>query len=144
MQEALPYRIYTPSLAKGVISQSLTITKNNQDSPDDGRRNRIEEMVSENAVLLFGKQGCCMCHVMTQSLLVLGVNPVVCGVSEEDETGLVGDLVMIGRGADKGNMPQLPSVYIGGILFGDLDRLMAAHISGELLPILKKAGALWL
>jgi hypothetical protein len=29
-------------------------------------------------------------------------------------------------------------------LFGGLDKLMAAHISGELVPILKEAGALWL
>jgi glutaredoxin-related protein len=35
-------------------------------------------------------------------------------------------------------------VFIGGNLFGGLDRIMATHISGELVPILKQARALWL
>lgn len=38
----------------------------------------------------------------------------------------------------------LPAVFAGGRLVGGLDRLMAVHISGELVPILKRAGALWL
>uniref|UniRef100_R7WDJ7 Monothiol glutaredoxin-S5 n=1 Tax=Aegilops tauschii TaxID=37682 RepID=R7WDJ7_AEGTA len=38
----------------------------------------------------------------------------------------------------------LPAVFVGGRLLGGLDRLMAVHISGELVPILKDAGALWL
>jgi hypothetical protein len=29
-------------------------------------------------------------------------------------------------------------------LFGGLERVMATHITGELVPILKDAGALWL
>jgi len=38
-----------------------------------------------------------------------------------------------------------PAVHeVAGKLLGGLDRLMAVHISGELVPILKKAGALWL
>jgi glutaredoxin-related protein len=37
-----------------------------------------------------------------------------------------------------------PAVFIGGKLVGGLDRLMAMHIAGELVPVLKQAGALWL
>uniref|UniRef100_A0A0D3ES93 Uncharacterized protein n=1 Tax=Oryza barthii TaxID=65489 RepID=A0A0D3ES93_9ORYZ len=43
-----------------------------------------------------------------------------------------------------GEAAALPAVFVGGKLLGGLDRLMAVHISGELVPILKKAGALWL
>lgn len=43
-----------------------------------------------------------------------------------------------------GRIVALPVVFIGGELFGGLDRIMATHISGELCPILKKVGALWL
>ncbi|RWV97818.1 hypothetical protein GW17_00039372, partial [Ensete ventricosum] len=57
-------------------------------------------------------------------LLGQGVNPVVCEVGEDAVT--------------------LPAVFVGGRLVGGLDRLMAVHISGELVPILKRAGALWL
>ncbi|XP_044407106.1 monothiol glutaredoxin-S9-like [Triticum aestivum] len=38
----------------------------------------------------------------------------------------------------------LPAVFVGGRILGGLDWLMAVHISGELVPILKDAGALWL
>ncbi|KAK1677119.1 hypothetical protein QYE76_037967 [Lolium multiflorum] len=36
------------------------------------------------------------------------------------------------------------AVFIEGKLVGGLDRLMAKHIAGELVPVLKQAGALWL
>ncbi|KAK1603155.1 hypothetical protein QYE76_017419 [Lolium multiflorum] len=35
-----------------------------------------------------------------------------------------------------------PVVFIGGKLVGGLERLMAKHIAGELVPVLKQAGAL--
>jgi glutaredoxin 3 len=46
-----------------------------------------------------------------------------------------------GEGVDQG---QFPVVFVGGKLFGGLERVMATHITGELVPILKDAGALWL
>lgn len=39
---------------------------------------------------------------------------------------------------------EVPAVFVGGKLVGGLDMLMAAHISGSLIPQLKEAGALWL
>ena len=102
-------------------------------------------MVSENAVIVFGRRGCCMSHVVKRLLLGLGVNPAVYDVDEKDEVAVVRELEAIGGNDDgkKVNV-QFPAVFIGGKLFGGLDRLMATHISGELIPILKEAGALWL
>ncbi|CAI0385365.1 unnamed protein product [Linum tenue] len=75
-----------------------------------------------------------MTHVLKRLLLCVGVNPPVFEVddNEEDEARRAGEEV------------QLPAVFIGGKLFGGLDRVMATHITGELVPILKQAGALWL
>lgn len=105
-------------------------------------------MVSENAVIVFARRGCCMGHVAKRLLLDLGVNPAVYEVEEEDEVGIVRELEAIGDhdvdGRRKQGKVQFPAVFIGGKLFGGLDRLMATHISGELVPILKQAGALWL
>ncbi|KAJ0081289.1 hypothetical protein Patl1_10633 [Pistacia atlantica] len=92
-------------------------------------------MVLENAVVVFGRRGCCMSHVVKTLLLGHGVNPAVFEVEEADEANVVGDLLRI-----KG----LKAVFVGGKLFGGLDQVMATHISGELVPILKDAGALWL
>ncbi|KAK3039104.1 hypothetical protein RJ639_028850 [Escallonia herrerae] len=43
-----------------------------------------------------------------------------------------------------GSSSALPVVFIGGKLVGAMDRVMASHINGTLVPLLKEAGALWL
>jgi glutaredoxin-like protein len=101
---------------------------------DDDGRAEVGRAVAERPVLVVGRRGCCLSHVVKRLLQGLGVNPAVHEVA--DESALAG-LVPAGAGA-------LPAVFVGGRLLGGLDRLMAVHISGELVPILKKAGALWL
>ena len=103
-------------------------------------------IVSENAVIVFARKGCCMSHVVRRLLLALGVNPAVYEIEEADEVGALRELEMICRSdaSKDGNNLQLPAVFIGGKLFGGLDEVMATHISGELVPVLKDAGALWL
>ncbi|RWW44350.1 hypothetical protein BHE74_00049897 [Ensete ventricosum] len=80
--------------------------------------------VAENPVVVVGRRGCCMVDVARRLLLGLGVNPVVREIGEE--------------------AAALPVVFVGGRLLGGLDRLVTAHITGDLVPILKDAGALWL
>ena len=38
----------------------------------------------------------------------------------------------------------LPAVFVGGKLLGGVEILLAKHINGALIPLLKEAGALWL
>lgn len=97
---------------------------------------RVKVLAAENAVLVVGGRGCCMCHVVRRLLLGLGANPLVYEVEDEREV----------VGIDGGNTSavQFPVVFIGGKMVGGMEWLMAAHITGELVPILKKAGALWL
>ncbi|MBA0873172.1 hypothetical protein Goshw_028310, partial [Gossypium schwendimanii] len=40
-----------------------------------------------------------------------------------------------------GSSPAVPVVFIGGKLVGTMDRVMASHINGTLVPLLKQAGA---
>lgn len=82
-----------------------------------------------------------MSHVVKRLLLGLGVNPAIHEVEEKDEVDFTRELEAI---IDDGKLLQFPVVFIGGKLFGGLERLMATHISGELVPLLKQAGALWL
>ena len=91
-------------------------------------------------MIVFGRSGCCMCHVVKRLLLGLGVNPLVVAVDDRREVAAIAELAGIGSSGD----PQFPSVFVGGNHFGGLERVMATHISGELVPILKQAGALWL
>ncbi|KAE7995767.1 hypothetical protein FH972_000536 [Carpinus fangiana] len=107
----------------------------------------VGKMVSENAVIVFGRRGCCMCHVVRRLLQGLGVNPTVAEVDEKDEAAVTKELsrmVGVGEGDLDDGRVQFPAVFVGGKLFGGLERVMATHISGELVPILKEAGALWL
>ncbi|XBH60139.1 hypothetical protein VPH35_114774 [Triticum aestivum] len=104
----------------------------------DGRE-AVRTALAESPVLVVGRRGCCLSHLVKRLLQGLGVNPAVHEVADEAElaaavAGNTGGEVVV----------ALPAVFIGGRLLGGLDRLMAVHISGELMPILKDAGALWL
>ncbi|GAB4847344.1 Glutaredoxin-C3 [Ancistrocladus abbreviatus] len=104
---------------------------------------RIERVASENAVVIFSKSSCCMCHAIKRLFCGMGVNPTVYEL-DELEPGVGKDLekgLMMLLGASS---PPLPVVFIGGKLVGAMDRVMASHINGTLVPLLKQAGALWL
>ncbi|WOG98708.1 hypothetical protein DCAR_0418052 [Daucus carota subsp. sativus] len=136
MQEAIPYKTWASFAANDRGSSSAGTMKG------PAKAEELKRMVSQNAVIVFGKSGCCMIHVVTRLLQGQGVNPAVYEIEEKDENDVVSQLQQIGAGKDE--KVQLPAVFIGGRLFGGLDRVMAAHISGELIPVLKQARALWL
>uniref|UniRef100_A0A0D9XUW2 Glutaredoxin domain-containing protein n=1 Tax=Leersia perrieri TaxID=77586 RepID=A0A0D9XUW2_9ORYZ len=103
---------------------------------------RVTKLASERAVVVFTKSGCCMCHtVMT---LLVGELAVSAAVHELDRDPLGREMEKelarrLGRGA-----PAVPAVFIGGRLVGGTSKVMAMHLKGELVPLLKNAGALWL
>lgn len=67
-------------------------------------------------------------------------------VDEKDEASVVEELTRISavNNGDGGLSLQFPVVFVGGKMFGGLEKVMGAHISGDLVPILREAGALWL
>ncbi|KAL8506525.1 hypothetical protein ACS0TY_017418 [Phlomoides rotata] len=110
-----------------------------------GRKDDVRRMVKENAVMVFAGSGCCMTHVVKRLLHSLGVNPAVYEVEEGFEDVVVGELREAdGCGGGMEDSVQFPVVFVGGRWFGGLDRILATHIRGELIPLLKQAGALWL
>lgn len=103
----------------------------------------LHRLAAENAVVVFSISSCCMCDVVKRLLCSLGVHPTVHELDEcvegagEELTSALLELIGDGQAA-------VPTVFVGGKLVGGLDRVMAAHISGSLVPLLKEAGALWL
>ncbi|KAJ8648989.1 hypothetical protein MRB53_002012 [Persea americana] len=101
---------------------------------------RVERLASESAVVIFSLSTCCMCHAIKRLFCGMGVNPTVYELDHDP------------RGKDieraltrlLGGSSALPVVFIGGKLVGAMDRVMASHINGTLVPLLKEAGALWL
>lgn len=101
---------------------------------------RIERMASENAVVIFSVSTCCMCHALKRLLCGMGVNPTVHEL-DHDPTGKDLERALASL---VGSSSVVPVVFIGGKLLGTMDRVMASHINGSLVPLLKQAGALWL
>ena len=139
MHQAIPYRTWIHAGARD--SRDLPLAGGVRGSNGVDPAN-VAKLVSENAVIVIGRRGCCMCHVVKRLLLGLGVNPPVYEVDENHEAAVAGHLSR--QAGSGGGTVQFPAVFVGGKLFGGLERVMATHISGELVPILKDAGALWL
>jgi glutaredoxin 3 len=80
-----------------------------------------------------------MCHTVTRLFRELGVNPTVVELDQDPR----------GKEMDKalarllGRNPAVPAVFIGGRLVGSTDKVMSLHLSGNLVPLLRNAGALW-
>ncbi|KAF3782275.1 Glutaredoxin-C1 [Nymphaea thermarum] len=101
---------------------------------------RVVALARANAVVMFSKSSCCMCHAVKRFFCDLGVNIVVHEL-DEDPRGKEMEKALarlIGRG------PAVPAVFIGGRLVGPTDKVMADHLNGTLVPQLREAGALWL
>ncbi|GAB2297756.1 Glutaredoxin-C3 [Dionaea muscipula] len=100
----------------------------------------VISLASESAVVVFSVSSCCMCHAVKRLFCGMGVNPTVYELDQDPR----------GREIERalmwllGNSPPVPVVFIGGKLIGAVDRVMASHINGTLVPLLKEAGALWL
>ncbi|KAF3506117.1 hypothetical protein F2Q69_00000563 [Brassica cretica] len=108
---------------------------------------RVESMASENAVVIFSVSTCCMCHAVSGLFRGMGVSP---GVHELDlhPYGVEINralLRLLGCSSGTSTSPGgLPVVFIGGKMVGSMERVMASHINGSLVPLLKDAGALCL
>jgi glutaredoxin 3 len=101
---------------------------------------RVMKLASERAVVIFTLSSCCMCHTVARLFRDLGVNALVHELDQdprgkEMERAL---LKLLGKG------PSVPVVFIGGKLVGGTNRVMSLHLGGELVPMLRNAGALWL
>ncbi|WCJ40177.1 Thioredoxin superfamily protein [Euphorbia peplus] len=113
---------------------------------EDGSRiiERIESIASENAVVIFSISTCCMCHAIKRLFCGLGVSPAVHEL-DEDPRGKEMEKAFVSLLAySSSSSPVLPVVFVGGKLVGAMDSVMASHINGSLVPLLKQAGALWL
>ncbi|XP_043721979.1 glutaredoxin-C6-like [Telopea speciosissima] len=120
----------------------------------------IERLITENPVIIFSRKSCCMCHVMKKLLSKIDVHPVVIEL-EESELGALAahdsqDQAQVqAQGQNEGGIAladpapapaptPTPAVFIGGKRVGGLKSLMALHLSGELVAMLRDVGAIWM
>ncbi|KAI5670977.1 hypothetical protein M9H77_11341 [Catharanthus roseus] len=103
---------------------------------------KLRVLASGNPVVIFSMSGCCMCHVVKQLLFGLGVGPTVVELDLDAAGSEIHSLLF--QLARKGQRQSLPAVFVGGKFLGGIETVMACHINGTLVPLLKDAGALWL
>lgn len=101
---------------------------------------RVVRIAAESAVVVFSVSSCCMCHAVKRLFCGMGVNPTVYELDHDPRGKDIERALM----RLLGTSTALPVVFIGGKLIGGMDRVMASHINGSLVPLLKEAGALWL
>lgn len=143
---------YQSSAAESSWASYMSATTTSSSSGSAGRRSaylsidpleRIERLAAESAVVIFSVSSCCMCHAVKRLFFGLGVNPTVYELDEDPR----GPEMQRALGRFLGGAcgpATVPVVFIGGKLVGAMDRVMASHINGTLVPLLKDAGALWL
>ncbi|KAL9421124.1 hypothetical protein AB3S75_038648 [Citrus x aurantiifolia] len=110
--------------------------------PREEPMEKVARVASESAVVIFSLSSCCMCHAVKRLFCGMGVNPTVYEL-DHDPRGADIERVLMRLLANSSAVP-VPVVFIGGKLIGAMDRVMASHINGTLVPLLKEAGALWL
>ncbi|XP_068660732.1 glutaredoxin-C1-like [Aristolochia californica] len=100
----------------------------------------ITRLASQNVVVIFSVSSCFMCLSIKRLFYDLGVSPAVHEIDQEPR----------GKEMEKalanllGRRPSVPAIFIGGRLIGSIDQVMSLHLSGSLVPLLKREGALWL
>ncbi|GAA0175739.1 hypothetical protein Leryth_019119 [Lithospermum erythrorhizon] len=101
----------------------------------------VTKLAAKNAVVIFSKSSCCMCHAIKRLFYEQGVNPMIYELDELDNnygTQIEQSLVRLGC------KPSVPAVFIGGKFVGSAKTVMTLLLDGSLKKMLKEAGALWL
>ncbi|XP_066359769.1 putative glutaredoxin-C14 [Miscanthus floridulus] len=101
---------------------------------------RVMQLASERAAVVFTLSSCCMCHTVTRLMAELAVNALV---HELDSDPRGKDMERALHKMLGGRGSAVPAVFIGGKLVGGTNRVMSLHLAGELVPMLMNAGALW-
>ncbi|GAU42289.1 hypothetical protein TSUD_81980 [Trifolium subterraneum] len=101
----------------------------------------LTHLASSNAVVIFSSTDCCFSTVAKNLLFSLGVGPTVIELDHHDAGSSIHAALCQLCGETR---QPLPAVFVGGKYYGGVQTLLADHINGKLIPLLKDAGALWL
>ncbi|KAL2236537.1 monothiol glutaredoxin-S2-like [Sesamum indicum] len=100
----------------------------------------VEKLTADKPVVIFSKSTCCMCHTIKTLISSFGANPTVYELDELPDGQQVEKALM----ADSGRRLSFPVVFIGQELVGGDNEVMSLHVKGKLVPLLKKAKAIWI
>ncbi|GER35242.1 glutaredoxin [Striga asiatica] len=99
---------------------------------------RISDLSSKKAVVIFTKSTCCMCHSIKALFYELGASPAVHEL-DHDPTGREMEWALRALGCN----PTVPAVFVGGEFVGSARDVISLHVDGTLKKRLIKAKAIW-
>lgn len=97
---------------------------------------KAKELVSSNSVVVFSKTFCPYCVSVKQLLQQIGASFKAVELDTESD-GVAIQAAL----AEFTGQRTVPNVFIGGKHIGGCDATTAMHKKGDLLPLLKEAGA---
>ncbi|XP_059651730.1 monothiol glutaredoxin-S2-like [Cornus florida] len=98
----------------------------------------VTTMVSQRPLVIFTKRSCCMSDsIITFFRNNFGANPAIHDL----------DQIQRGREMEKAlsrlGYDNVPVVFIGGELVGGVNEVTSRHVEGSLVPMLRRAGAIF-
>ncbi|KAL3827863.1 hypothetical protein ACJIZ3_016665 [Penstemon smallii] len=99
---------------------------------------RVRDLASKKAAVIFTNSSCCMCHSIKALFYELGASPAVHEL-DQDPKGREMEWALRGLGCS----PIVPAVFIGGIYVGSAKDVISLHVDGSLKQMLINAKAIW-
>ncbi|XP_075490781.1 glutaredoxin-C11-like [Primulina tabacum] len=99
---------------------------------------RVRDLASKKAVVIFTKSSCFMCHSIKALFYDLGASPAVHEL-DQDTKGREMEWALKGLGCN----PAVPAVFIGGVFVGSSKDVISLHVEGSLKQMLIDAKAIW-
>lgn len=99
----------------------------------------VKRLTADKPVVIFSKSTCCMSHTVKTLICSFGANPTVYELDELPNGQQLERALL----AESGWKSSLPAVFIGQELVGGTNEVMSLHMTGKLVPMLKKAKAIW-
>lgn len=97
---------------------------------------KAKEVASSAPVVVFSKTYCGYCQRVKHLLTQLGVSYKVVELDKEGDGAVVQSAL-----ADWTGLRTVPNVFIGGNHIGGCDSVTEKHQAGQLVPLLRSAGA---
>ncbi|GMY27666.1 monothiol glutaredoxin-S2-like [Fagus crenata] len=99
---------------------------------------RVTNLASERPVVIFSRSTCPISHAIRTLFNNFGANPAVYEL-DQIEKGVDIEQALLSLGCS----PSVPAVFIGGELVGGSNEVMSLHLQRSLIPMLRRAGAIW-
>ncbi|KAM7274423.1 hypothetical protein ACFE04_016289 [Oxalis oulophora] len=99
----------------------------------------LNMLVADRPVVIFCKSTCCMSYTIKTLLLGFGANPTMYELDEISNGYQIEAALQ-----QLGCQPNAPAVFIGGQLVGGANQVTTLHLQNRLVPLLKRAGAIWM